>query len=156
MHQRSPSKTRGYAPDKPRSVPVIQSATLYRLDKSPAGTFGVLSLDGRAFCATLEPPDRGNASDLSCIPEGSYRCGPVDSPHFGRVYEILDVPGRTHILMHPGNTVADTHGCVLLGRYFGALGGERAVLQSTPVVRELRERGEGQGFDLRVVDVSGA
>lgn len=134
---------------------MISSATLYRLEKSNAGTFGVLSLDGEVFCVTLEPPDRGNAPDLSCIPEGVYRCELVDSPHFGRVYQILDVPDRTHILIHPGNLPRDTHGCVMLGRYYGSLDGVRGVLQSTATCKELLARGEGRGFELRVVDTSG-
>ena len=38
------------------------------------------------------------------------------SPRFGAVRAYLDaVPGRSGILLHEGNTVADTRGCVLLG-----------------------------------------
>ncbi len=133
---------------------MIQFATIHRLEKSDAGTFGVLLLDGGVFCVTLEPPDLGNASLLSCIPEGEYRCRPVDSPRFGATLEIAGVQGRTHILFHPGNRVRDTHGCVLVGRQFGELEGERAILNSTGTWEELMGRAEGHGFDLRVTDAS--
>jgi predicted secreted hydrolase len=42
----------------------------------------------------------------------------VDSPHFGVTFEITEVAGRTHVLFHKGNTVEDTHGCVLIGEEF--------------------------------------
>jgi hypothetical protein len=54
----------------------------------------------------------------------------VDSPTFGPTFEVADVPGRTAILFHRGNVVRDTRGCILLGRRFGRLGAERAVLDS--------------------------
>jgi len=134
---------------------MIEQATIHRLEKSDVGTFGVLSLDGRAFCVTLEPPDNGNARDISCIPEGVYLCKPVNSPHFGHVYEIVDVPGRTNILFHPGNIRRDTHGCVMLGRQYGTLNGERAVLTSSKTCDDFFSEAGGDSFRLRVVDVSG-
>jgi hypothetical protein len=133
---------------------MINTATLYRVEKADAGTFGVFLLDGEAFCVTLEPPDLGNRSDVSCIPEGRYRCMPVDSPHFGRTYEITDVPGRTHILFHPGNLRRDTHGCVLLAGRFGVLGSERAVLGSRPVCDQFLLRAGWDAFDLTIIDAT--
>ena len=134
---------------------MIRKATLRRIEKSDAGTFGVLLIDEAAFCVTLEPPDRGNLPDISCIPEGTYRCKPVKSPHFGNVYEITAVPGRTNILFHPGNLRRDTHGCVLLGRKFGALNDDRAILDSSKTCAEFFAHAGGAEFELRVVDVSG-
>ncbi len=134
---------------------MIERATIYRLEKSEQGTFGVLSLDGAVFCVTLEPPDRGNARDVSCIPEGGYLCGPVDSPRFGRTYEIFGVPDRTDILFHPGNIRRDTHGCVMLGRRYGVLNGERAILTSSKTCDAFLREADGYNFPLRVVDVSG-
>ncbi len=57
-------------------------------------------------------------------------CRRVESPRFGYTYEVTAVPGRSHILLHPGNVVGDTQGCILLGRHFGLLRGDRAVLNS--------------------------
>ena len=128
---------------------------IIRLEKSPSGTFGVLRMDGEVFCVTLEPPDRGNLPDVSCIPAGEYECCRVETPSFGTTFEIADVPGRTHILFHQGNVVADTHGCVLLGRSFGHVGGERAVVASRPTFRDFLGRcGDAHTFTLCIQDRS--
>jgi len=122
---------------------MIGKAEMVRLEKGSDGTFGVLRLDGRVFCVTLEPPERGNQENVSCIPAGEYVCRKAESPAFGTTFEICDVPGRSHILFHAGNVADDTHGCVLLGRYFGSLGSGRGVLQSGSAFREFLERGAG-------------
>lgn len=108
----------------------MKQVKLVRLETSSQGTLGALVIDGRAFCATLEPEDKNNAVNISSIPAGEYVCARTKSPRFGETFEVLDVPGRTHILFHAGNTDADTHGCILLGRYWGKLRGDRAVLNS--------------------------
>ncbi|XXJ21492.1 DUF5675 family protein [Desulfovibrio caledoniensis] len=111
-----------------------------RLEKSEEGTFGVLRLDGRVQCVTLEPPERGNRVGVSCIPAGTYTCRRVDSPTFGPTFEVADVPGRTAILFHQGNVARDTHGCILLGSRFGRLGTERGVLDSRAAFAEFLDR----------------
>ena len=100
---------------------MVEKVEIVRLEKGFDGTFGVLRLDGKVFCVTLELPDLDNEANISCIPAGAYTCRRVDSPAFGRTFEISDVPGRSHILFHAGNVADDTQGCVLLGRYFGLL-----------------------------------
>ena len=122
---------------------MIEKAEMVRLEKGADGTFGVLHLDGKVFCVTLELPDRGNEANVSCIPAGSYTCKKVDSPAFGWTFEISDVPGRSHILFHAGNVTDDTQGCVLLGKYFGLLGPDRGVLQSGPTFKNFLERCSG-------------
>lgn len=75
---------------------------------------GSLAVDGVFQCYTLE----GVATE---IPAGTYPIGMHDSPHFGRVLpELLNVPGRSCILLHQGNTDVDTHGCILVGRTRGS------------------------------------
>ena len=115
---------------------MIERAELTRLETGKDGTFGVLKLDGKVFCVTLELPDKDNAPNVSCIPEGLYTCKKVNSPHFGQTYEISNVPGRSHILFHPGNTKTDTHGCVLLGRFFGPCNNGRGILTSGATCRD--------------------
>ncbi len=122
---------------------MINKAELIRLEKSNEGTFGVLRLDGQVFCVTLEPPDEDNAVNISCIPQGEYVCRRVDSPRYGATFEIDGVPGRTHILLHPGNVSGDTRGCVLLGRHFGLLRGDRAVLNSGRTFADFMKRSNG-------------
>lgn len=119
---------------------MVETMELIRVEKGEEGTFGVLRLDGRVFCVTLEPPDRGNLPDASCIPVGKYRCRRVDSPHFGPSFEVEEVPGRSHILLHAGNVAGDTRGCVLLGREFGRVAGRRGVLRSADAVTRFLER----------------
>ena len=79
-------------------------------------TMGMMFLgDGPALC-TLELPWKGNAEDVSCIPNGTYGVILARSPKFGpNIPHVLDVPGRTDILIHPGNTVADITGCICPG-----------------------------------------
>jgi hypothetical protein len=43
---------------------------------------------------------------------------------------VLDVPNRSDILFHAGNTKNDTRGCILLGLMFGTLGTQAAILSS--------------------------
>ena len=133
----------------------MEKIDIVRLEKSLSGTFGVLRMDGEVFCVTLEPPDRGNLPEVSCIPAGEYDCCRVESPSFGTTFEIGGVPGRDHILFHQGNVASDTRGCVLLGRSFGMLGGERAVVQSRPTFREFLNRCGGfRRFTVSIQDQS--
>ncbi|MCJ2166017.1 MULTISPECIES: DUF5675 family protein [unclassified Pseudodesulfovibrio] len=131
----------------------MEKVDIVRLEKSPEGTFGVLRLGGQIFCVTLEPPDKGNVPDTSCIPAGRYACKRVNSPTFGPTYEITGVPGRSHILFHQGNVSRDTRGCILLGRHFGVLGQERGVVQSRSVFAEFMDRCRGeQAFQFEIVE----
>jgi len=99
-------------------------------DRNHYGTFGVLKIDKEVFCVTLEPPDRLNRVNVSCIPAKQYRCTRVMSPTFGETFEVMNVPGRSHILFHAGNVLADTAGCIILAQHYGKLAGDRAVLNS--------------------------
>ena len=135
---------------------MINTAELIRLEKSLDGTFGVLKLDGKVFCVTLEPEDKDNARNISCIPEGVYRCKRVNSPRYGNTFEITGVPDRTHILIHPGNVEDDSMGCVLQGKHFGFLRHKRAVLNSGQTFRTfLLGVADQDAFELRISDASG-
>ncbi len=91
---------------------------LIRVGTSARGTFGVIRHGQVPFVLTLERPWEDNKQDVSCIPAGRYRCRRIRSPRFGNTFEICDVPGRTHVLFHAGNTLEDTHGCILVGEEF--------------------------------------
>jgi len=104
---------------------------LTRMETSPAGTIGVLSLNKQVFCFILEPPKGNNERGQACIPTGQYLCKRYDSPKYLRpCLEVHNVPGRTNISVHYGNTVKDTKGCLITGTYTGYLSGKRAVLRS--------------------------
>ena len=121
------------------------------------GTFGVL-LDGQEpFCVTLEPPlilqeDGKTTPNISCIPPGVYVTSRVDSPRFGKTYEVKDVESghRTHILFHKGNSAKkDTKGCILVAEGFGFSGVERSAQGFT----EFMERLEGnEHFILQITE----
>ena len=101
-------------------------AELWRFGDTPFGVFGYLVLrdDGGepiAAFATCEDDWRENALAVSCIPAGSYLCRRRQSPKFGNTFRVEDVPGRSQILFHAGNTEEDTKGCILLGEAFGGL-----------------------------------
>lgn len=76
---------------------------------------GELSIDGEKFCWTLELP-LGDGGPGSAIPYGTYKVEVYPSPKFGRLMPLLmDIPGRSNIEMHWGNTPENTDGCILLG-----------------------------------------
>jgi len=93
-------------------------ATLKRITDGEDQALGVLLIGEHAVCLTLELPWRNNEKNISQIPEGKYICRMVDSPKFGKTFEVCDVPNRGHILFHKGNYARDTQGCILLGSEF--------------------------------------
>ena len=70
---------------------------------------------------TLERPWVFNERKVSCIPTGTYLVKRHTSPKFGQCFKIQDVKGRSDILIHSGNVVADTIGCVLVGLTKGSV-----------------------------------
>lgn len=84
-------------------------------------TVGRLYVDGKMFCNTLEDRVRDNTEKKvygeTAIPAGRYRVIFNWSPKFGRnLPRLLNVPHFEGILIHPGNTAADSAGCILVGK----------------------------------------
>jgi hypothetical protein len=81
--------------------------------------------DKNYFVFTLEPPWQNNMTDISCIPAGAYTCRyatnrtTAGGSFVKHTYEVTNVPGRTGILFHVGNSTKDTHGCILVGLAVG-------------------------------------
>jgi Family of unknown function (DUF5675) len=72
---------------------------------------------GDQFAYTLELPWRDNLPGVSCIPTGTYPVVIAWSNRFQKLMpRLIGVPGRDGILIHSGNTRADTEGCILLGK----------------------------------------
>lgn len=113
---------------------------LKRIARKPEYSIGKLYIDNQYFCDTLEDTDRGlkqsmseqeiakiKIKDKTAIPTGTYQ---IDmntiSPRFGntswasiykgKVPRLVNVPGYSGVLIHPGNTAKDTSGCILLGK----------------------------------------
>ncbi len=76
-------------------------------------TIGKLYHDEELICHTIERSWVSNAVNESCIPAGEYLVKMTNSPKYGPSYEVKNVPGRSHILFHKGNTAEDTRGCIL-------------------------------------------
>lgn len=91
------------------------NAKLIRIHSDLLSTRGVLKIGRRVLCHTLELPWRFNDKNVSCIPAGSYSVIKANSPRFGECFYFRDVPARSGILIHVGNSVGDTRGCVLVG-----------------------------------------
>ena len=104
--------------------------TLNRLPEIEDGTFGTLRTEKGYFCLTLEPNWKDNKTDISCIPKGEYICKRHDSPKYGQVFQVCDVPNRENILIHKGNIESHTKGCIILGENFGVLNDKIAILSS--------------------------
>ena len=82
-----------------------------------ASTIGELALDGVFAAFTLELPQG------RCIPLGRYLVTIERSPRFSMLAghdvfkpRLHDVPGFEGVLIHEGNTPADTEGCILVGQ----------------------------------------
>lgn len=89
---------------------------------------GDLYVNGKFFCYTLEDRYREiEGEDVSkwkvpgktAIPQGDYKIIFNFSERFQTIMPLLEnVPGFDGIRIHPGNTEADTSGCILVGKFF--------------------------------------
>lgn len=79
----------------------------------PNGTNGDLLLDGEKVCSTIELPWKDNKPRGSCIPEGEYELRKRWSQRFGEHFILVDVPGRSSVLIHPANdALKELKGCI--------------------------------------------
>lgn len=126
--------------------------------KKQSYTISNLIINGKVFCQVLEDVDRGLDSSMdldkimelkkpsiTAIPRGTYKITlDVYSPKFGnrafykgvcngKVPRLLNVKGFDGILIHAGNTNADTSGCLLVGQ--NKIKGQ--VINSQATFREL-------------------
>lgn len=118
------------------------SIVLERAYRGKEYTIGKLYINNKYFCDTLEDVDRGLTQSMSeqeilsikiknqtAIPIGQYKIVmniaspkysnfskyPWAKPYQGKLPRLLNVPGYSGVLIHPGNTKNDTSGCILLG-----------------------------------------
>ncbi len=116
--------------------------------KASLGILKVLGLDHDPVF-TLENPWKQNQKMVSCIPEGSYLCRKYSSDKYPNVYQVLEVPNRTHILFHAGNFERDTKGCILLGLGACSLGDDPMVSNSRLAMAKFRGiMGDDEEFKL--------
>jgi hypothetical protein len=151
---------------------------LKRTIKGDNYTIGELSINGTFFCYTLEDKDRGLANRMSlvkitnikikgatAIPTGTYK---VDmetiSPKYasrgsssqyasiGNVLpRLVGVKGYEGIIIHIGNYVKDTEGCILVGSYYNKENGTISDSKNTFFeLYEILADAEKQGKEIKV------
>lgn len=126
---------------------------LIRVGSSGRGTFGVLRRGAVPFGLTLERPWHDNQANVSCIPAGRYRCVRIRSPKFGWTFEVMNVPNRSHVLFHSGNTLEDTHGCILIGEEFSGTYDRPFLSSSHRGFMEFLNLLDGsESFELTILD----
>lgn len=125
---------------------------LTRIAHNSLGTKGTLAVPGLTnHFFTIENPWLDNKKTDSCIPTGTYICKPVNSPRFGMTIEVTNVPNRSHILFHAGNSPDDTDGCILLGRN-DTKGDRMWISNSKAAVIDFLNAVGHEPFELEIVD----
>ena len=113
---------------------------------------GEVIIDGELFCYSLEKKWHNNKRRVSCIPAGEYKTTPYSSDKYPNVCEIIDVEGRSKILIHAANYDWQLLGCIALGanyvETFVTNGKEcSAVFNSKKTIEEFYNK-VGYDFDL--------
>lgn len=115
------------------------------------GTGSVIFIDGHWQCFGLEDPRRlQKQAGTTAIPAGTYQVAVRTHGRYHSIYqkrwpefhrgmlELKAVPGFTDILIHAGNSVQDTAGCLLVGGGITRLpSGAPWLLESRAAYREL-------------------
>ena len=123
----------------------MKTITLQRIIESNNASirciFGVLinNETSTPFAVTLEQPWKDNTQYISCIPSGTYDCVKYSTAKFKDVYEIEGVMGRSDILLHKGNYLKDTSGCILVAEKFEMFGDQSVIADSRGGFADLTE-----------------
>ena len=89
---------------------------IQRKYSGPDCVSGYLLINGKAVCYVLERPWLGNIPEISAIPPGEYPATIRTDATKGWRIELSEVPNRTNVQIHVGNTTADSRGCLLPGK----------------------------------------
>lgn len=127
--------------------------TLTRTDANDTRTKGTIAVDDVPLGYTVELP-LGEGGVGCAIPTGTYEVSITKSERFGRMLPlVLDVPNRRGIRIHPGNTKADTDGCILPGFLDTADGvGESAMACSAIQSKIAQSLANGEEVFLTVIN----
>lgn len=88
---------------------------LNRIKAEKVQTLGELIYKGKVVAKTIELPWLDNNKRISCIPIGKYRVVRRYTAKHGNHFHVLNVPGRSYILIHNGNYFKDFLGCIGVG-----------------------------------------
>jgi hypothetical protein len=130
----------------------MKIATLQRAHHGDDVTLGMLKFQDVEHrpIYTLENPFIDNKPYISCILPDSYVCDKFNGAKFKDVWQLMGVPDRSHILIHHGNTEADTSGCILVGLAAGRLNGQPAVLHSRDAMDLIRDIVGKKSFIIQI------
>ncbi len=112
-----------------------------RIAKKADYTIGVMKINGRKVCDTLEPHCIDWSKDKkvkgkTAIPEGRYRVKMSMSRKFGKhMPYLMDVPNFNGVMIHQGNTPKNTQGCIIVG--YNTIRG--LVLKSRQAMEKIEE-----------------
>lgn len=127
-------------------------------------TFGALHYGTMIVSHTMEPgtgdhsAPRVSAGFYLCEPHGWEPGAPVKFRStwalVGHDVSHFPEPGvaRSAVLIHAGNRVEQTLGCILVGKRRGELGGEPAILESREAMSELRSLIGNNRFGLTIME----
>ena len=96
----------------------MKTLLITRDRKTSIFTTSVLSIDGEVVCLAMELPWKDNRRNVSCIPPGKYQGIRAPDRSGCPAFWIENVPGRDGIMIHVGNYLSETEGCVLTGMKF--------------------------------------
>lgn len=117
-------------------------------------TIGTLHIEGADLPVlyTVERPWLNNKPRASCIPAGTYRFVPHNGTKFKNVWRLENVPGRSAILIHIGNTANAVIGCIAVGLRRAKFGGRPGVADSSKAINLLRSYMAGKSGSITVID----
>lgn len=125
---------------------------LNRTEFSNQSTIGEILIDKQPACYTLEDTARRikNPGETA-IPAGVYHLILAHSARFGFCPWLLNVPYFDGIRIHSGNSAADTHGCVLVGRTKGVdwIGESKLAFKALMEILEPMNRREKLWIEIR-------
>jgi hypothetical protein len=126
---------------------------LTRIAELKGVTLGILTFDGMPRMMTLEPPWKDNEREVSCIPPGTYKAVRFVSPKHGTTFQLTNVPDRDSIEFHPGNSLRDTKGCILVGMKVTDDYGMPMLVNSDNAMKVFRELTRlVEEFDLTITE----
>lgn len=131
----------------------METAVLFRDEVTNLFIRGTLKTKHNTY-QVIERPWMNNEQNISCIPTGIYKARFLKQSSSGRyrnIYHLEGVKNRTGILIHSGNVVNQSKGCLLIGLKRGVLAGKPAVINSKAALSMLAAEMSSLDFVLRIV-----